>query len=455
MFLKSKSVSHFLLTTVCLGMILGNSGLLQAQKARGILVEKVQNDRSSFYVRVDVDRKDRTYLVGDTAQISVVSGKPGYLYLFYIQADKSVVCLFPNKIQKENYIHSKTKIVIPAQDDQFRLRIAEPTGTEVLKAIVTKQPLKSLDLKQLTNSNFTSINGNKAKAIVVESTENDSKDWAAHQVVIKTMTSKSDRNQNTHSQPKRVALVIGISVYKDSRINSLRICHKDANNLGMALKKHGDFDEVFILTNEAATLENIRKAIHEKLASITRAGDEVLIFWSGHGDSVADVDGDEKDGFDELLIPYDANLENILETSVSDDRFGHWLQALDGRKIVVVLDACKSGGQANNEKSLKIKGFDFLEGELARTKDIGQKQAAVLASSHAAQVSLVRREGDLSVMTYFLIEKLRSSDRKISLQDMYQYVLKKVPEYMKQNHPGYPQTPVLIGYEGMPFHFKK
>ncbi|MCA9022187.1 MAG: caspase family protein, partial [Planctomycetaceae bacterium] len=204
----------------------------------------------------------------------------------------------------------------------------------------------------------------------------------------------------------------------------------------------------------------IEKMIRVQAAEKTQPGDEVLIFWSGHGDSVADVDGDEQDGRDEVLIPYDANRENIKETSITDDTFGRWLQALDGRKIVVLLDACKSGGQANNEKGLgqrtdKLKTFDFLDNELTRTKDIGQKQAAVLASSSASQISLVRLEGDLSVMTYFLIEKIKSSDGALSLQQAFEHLSKAVPDYVKQKFPGYTQTPVLIGDEKMPFNFRE
>ncbi|MAX37206.1 MAG: hypothetical protein CME33_11665 [Gimesia sp.] len=445
-------------TLFALGALLSLVSLVDAAP-RAILVEEVKNDQSSFYVRVDVDRSDRTYVVGETVKINAISEKAGYLYLFYLQADKKVVCLFPNKVQQNNKIAANSKITIPSQNSGFRLRVGEPVGTEILKAVVTQQPLKSLDLDILTKSNFTFIDDNDAKAINVEATNTESREWAEHMVAIKTVKTASERKtrQQTH---RRIAVLIGISDYKDPRIPELRICHLDSEKMGEALKKYGDFDEVISLVNEQATLKNIENLIRIKAPEMTKPGDEVLIFWSGHGDSIADTDGDEKDGRDELLVPYDAKIEDKKQTCITDDVFGRWLQALDGRNIVVLLDACKSGGQANNEKGLNpsksvIEGFDFLDGEFARTKDIGQKQAAVLASSRASQISLVRREGDLSVMTYFLIERIKSSSGKLTLQDAYKHLANDIPNYVKDKFPGHTQTPVLIGNEELDFNFKK
>ena len=92
----------------------------------------------------------------------------------------------------------------------------------------------------------------------------------------------------------------------------------------------------------------IRQVICQRLPQITGPGDLVIIYWSGHGGRVADENGDEKDGFDEYLVPYDGQrlrIDDIRQTMLVDDTFGRWMQGLDGRQIVLVLDTCYAGGQ--------------------------------------------------------------------------------------------------------------
>jgi metacaspase-1 len=57
-------------------------------------------------------------------------------------------------------------------------------------------------------------------------------------------------------------------------------------------------------THTSPTKANILAA-YKKLVSETKAGDVVFCHYSGHGGKVRDQDGDEKDGYDETLIPLD------------------------------------------------------------------------------------------------------------------------------------------------------
>ena len=88
--------------------------------------------------------------------------------------------------------------------------------------------------------------------------------------------------------------------------------------------------------------------------------DELYIHFSGHGQQVTDVSGDEPDGLDEALIPYDAAIEYGRngykgQNHILDDELGVWLEALResvGPKgvIVVALDACHSGDATRGEE---------------------------------------------------------------------------------------------------------
>src|SRR5262249_12366779 len=139
--------------------------------------------------------------------------------------------------------------------------------------------------------------------------------------------------------------------------------------------------------------------------------------------------------------------------------FGRWIQALDGRKVFVILDTCYSGGQIQGAAksvslvkadTIGVKGLQddsrafFLGRRLLGLKDIGQKDAAGLASSRGTQVSLERKEQDMSVMTFFLVELLRNGSNALSVPDSYRYVKPRVAAYVKEKFPGYVQTPVFV-----------
>ena len=428
---------------------------------RAFLVEDMRNDQAAFMVRVGVDKPDRVYRVGDTPIVGVVSEKEGYLYLFYAQADDKIALIFPNSVQPDNKIPAKTAIAIPSAKSEFRFRVGEPTGKEVLKAVVTLKPLKAEEIEQARRQFGAPIKGETTRALYVESLKPQPRGWAEHSVEITTLKP----GQAVSTQQRRVAVCIGISDFRDDRVRDLSICHKDAEAMADLLKKQCGFEHVVTLTNQQGTRANIEKAIRKELVERTRPGDEVILYWSGHGGRIADDNGDEKDGYDEVLVPYDADLTNIdtqRSSMVVDDAFGHWIQALDGRKVLLILDTCHSGGQAANGKGVSgLDGgqnlanveFDFLDQEMTRAKDIGQKDAALLASSTARQISFERRDGNLSVMTHFLVQHVKEAPGQVTLSELFGVLEKAVPKYVAETEPGATQTPVLIN-EIKPFLVK-
>jgi hypothetical protein len=205
-----------------------------------------------------------------------------------------------------------------------------------------------------------------------------------------------------------------------------------------------------ILVNQDATMANVTKLFCEALPELTREGDVIFIYWSGHGGRCADSGGDEEDGYDEYLPLYDSERFE-MDTMLMDDTFGRWIQKLDGRKIVVILDACHSGGQTNTAKSLSQAidpeedemlwmPFDFAGDELSRVKDIGQEDAAIVASSVSEEVSHERIEGDLSVLTYFLSEELKNARSPITLDKLVEQAKPLVAEYIEARFPGAKQS---------------
>lgn len=90
----------------------------------------------------------------------------------------------------------------------------------------------------------------------------------------------------------------------------------------------------------------------------------------------------------------------------------------------MVLDVCHAGGFATQEmgdgEPVEPGGFDFLENEVVRLKDLGQQESALLASSYAAQTSAVRDDRELSVMTSVLLSSVRRAPAQLELGTAFQ-----------------------------------
>ncbi len=91
----------------------------------------------------------------------------------------------------------------------------------------------------------------------------------------------------------------------------------------------------------------------ERLGRKTKAGDCIYIHFSCHGQLMADDDGDEPDGYDEALIPYDAPRrysKGVYEGArhLCDDELRLYLDDIRRKagpagNVVAVFDACHSG----------------------------------------------------------------------------------------------------------------
>ena len=152
---------------------------------------------------------------------------------------------------------------------------------------------------------------------------------------------------------ERRALLIGIGEYPPGSEwtlvhgdNDVRIVREFL--LGQGLR--GECIET--ITNEKATKKGILSAL-ERLTKIAGKGDAVYIHFSGHGQQVTDLDGDEEDGFDEAWVPYDAWKKYVAgvyegENHIIDDEINVCLKKLRAKvgakgRITLVSDACHSG----------------------------------------------------------------------------------------------------------------
>lgn len=129
----------------------------------------------------------------------------------------------------------------------------------------------------------------------------------------------------------------------------------DVDLLVPALKKNG-YTDVKTLKNAQATKAAIINEL-KALASRSKAGDKVYFHFSGHGQPVTDINGDEgKKGFDEAIVPYDA-CKTITskvkgrfyngEKHLIDDELNPLFAAIKDKlgttgKFFIAIDACYS-----------------------------------------------------------------------------------------------------------------
>lgn len=98
-------------------------------------------------------------------------------------------------------------------------------------------------------------------------------------------------------------------------------------------------DHVRLLTSENARRSNILSAL-EWLADSCGPNDTAIVYFSGHGI--------ETPGFH--LIPFGFDWNNISDTAISEQEFTQHLHAIKAQKLVVLLDCCHAGGQAEAKK---------------------------------------------------------------------------------------------------------
>ncbi|MDH5760580.1 MAG: caspase family protein, partial [Gemmatimonadota bacterium] len=150
-----------------------------------------------------------------------------------------------------------------------------------------------------------------------------------------------------HAAPTRWAFIVGIGDYvhfEDVEGGDLPGAAHDARAMRDVLVGRYGFPEenVRLLLDRDATRAAMEEGITGWLAERVRPGDNVVVFFAGHGSQVWDDSGDEDDGLDETLAPADV-LPDSPELDITDDEFNRWLATIPTDNVVVVLDHCNSG----------------------------------------------------------------------------------------------------------------
>jgi hypothetical protein len=142
-------------------------------------------------------------------------------------------------------------------------------------------------------------------------------------------------NISTNAEDR--ALLIGIDNYQNaSRLVGSKQDVKDMRQFIKSVWGYQDH-QIRTLSDAQATRTAILNAFDNWLIKGTSRGDKILFYFSGHGSYTNDRNGDEIDNCDEILLPVD------FPRMIIDDEINALLQRLEGRQVMIVIDACHSG----------------------------------------------------------------------------------------------------------------
>lgn len=249
------------------------------------------------------------------------------------------------------------------------------------------------------------------------------------------------------AQTKR-ALVIGIGEQEDkswAKING----DKDVPLVQQMLQKVG-YTDIRTLANKQASKAGIVAAF-KKLTAQCAVGDIVYIHFSGHGQQVTDVNGDEgkEDGWDEAWIPYDAYLRYDEkrykgEKHLIDDELNTLLTAICNKignsgKMLVVVDACHSGDSSRGDDIEEIvrgvKDEFIIPVKKKGTARKAPERWLTLSACKDYQLNQEMKSPKVGKLTYALY----------TLSEKGSVTIEAVQIFMQRNRGRYAQTPVQSG----------
>ena len=178
---------------------------------------------------------------------------------------------------------------------------------------------------------------------------------------------------------RRRSLMVGISNYRTNGYKEWNNIHgaEDVALLTPELKKKGF--EIQSLTNKNATYQGILTALSGFIKK-SKKGDIIYLHFSCHGQPVEDgLNGlakDEKDGWDESLVPIDAGKAYCAtgykgEKHLTDDELNGYIVRLRKKigpagMLYVAMDACHAG-------TMSRKGIETIRGTNEGLTKLGTK----------------------------------------------------------------------------------
>lgn len=253
------------------------------------------------------------------------------------------------------------------------------------------------------------------------------------------------------------SLHIGINDYPGTGMD-LSGCVNDAIDWQKSLFARGFADQI-MLVDSAATKKGMMDAL-AKIVQQTGSNDISIITNSGHGTWVPDRDGDEADGRDECLCPWDIGTVGAVITD--DELFEIFSARKHGARIIFISDSCHSGSVSRactmvpgiEGDGWKFQRMRFLAPEIHLPKDMVEAARRVEKSAAKSKIRAATvlfsgcKDNEYSydawfnqrangAFTYVALQALKQMTDENSYWDYYLKIRAYLP------HVQYPQTPQL------------
>ena len=248
---------------------------------------------------------------------------------------------------------------------------------------------------------------------------------------------KIQKNKTREPVPDKSAILLGLN-YPGSHY-TLKGCVNDVKN-GAQYLEGLEYQVKTLFDQDISREYNLLEALEELRKSPSK---NVFFHYSGHGTQVRDTDGDEEDGYDEVVYSKDG-------IQISDDQINKVIAKFSKDKsLVLVFDCCHSGSIAdlpyiytknNGVKTEKVK------------KNVSSKVLCIsgcLDSQTAADVTENRVAfGALSSTLYSLLRKYKEEYKSLTWKQLY------IDLIIEMEKKGYRQYPMMSASDPTLFYEK-
>lgn len=223
------------------------------------------------------------------------------------------------------------------------------------------------------------------------------------------------------------ACFIGIDKYLDTGIRDLTGAVKDATALWSLFSDSIPSIEARLLSNEHATIDNIKNAISSLLASATK-DDTVIVSFSGHGTH------------HHRLVTYNTSKAALDGTTISMDEIAALFKQSPANIILFILDCCFSGAAP----ARVIEDSPIPRQEAFSLERLAGKGRILIAASNANEPAFELPGHGHGLLTKALIDTLQVAEDQVNLAS----AMDKVTQLVRAEAAriGVIQTPVWLGF---------
>jgi len=172
---------------------------------------------------------------------------------------------------------------------------------------------------------------------------------------------------------QKYALLVGVGKFREKAINPLKYPAKDARDFYNYLtsRSGGNFrqENVTLLTDSGATRASVLGALN-RIKAAARPDDLVLLYFSSHG-TPPNINGSVN------IVTYDTVVkprQAIWDSSLTDEILGDFIQSVQAKRLVVVLDTCYASGAYK-----RVDGFLPTGGKSLGIEEEGQGMSQHMA----------------------------------------------------------------------------